>query len=142
MRADQLPRTLEVDGALGVWPFRSALTADASTSVASSCWRTWMIDSTFASAWSATSRRRHRARDCATPRSPGERFAPSDMLGGAVNVDAIMLDVAPITIADNARLGGGVIVCPGVTIGQDSVVGAGGRRGSRGGPPMRGLRDR
>jgi maltose O-acetyltransferase len=78
-----------------------------------------------------------------------------------VNVDAIMLDVAPITIgaacqlatrvqlltathpidpeprragweyaqpitiADNVWLGGGVIVCPGVTIGEDTVVGAG-----------------
>jgi maltose O-acetyltransferase len=36
-----------------------------------------------------------------------------------VNVDAVMLDVAPITI------GRGVIVCPGVSIGQDTVVGAG-----------------
>ena len=78
-----------------------------------------------------------------------------------VNVDAVMLDVAPITIgaacqiasrvqlltawhpidpeprrfgweyghpitiADNVWLGGGVIVCPGVTIGEDTVVGAG-----------------
>lgn len=32
---------------------------------------------------------------------------------------------APITIANNAWLGGGVIVCPGVTIGQNTVVGAG-----------------
>ena len=31
----------------------------------------------------------------------------------------------PITIADNVWLGGGVIVCPGVTIGPDTVVGAG-----------------
>ncbi|HEX5620005.1 MAG TPA: sugar O-acetyltransferase [Solirubrobacteraceae bacterium] len=31
----------------------------------------------------------------------------------------------PITLADNVWLGGGVIVCPGVTIGQDTVVGAG-----------------
>ena len=31
----------------------------------------------------------------------------------------------PITIEDNVWLGGGVIVCPGVTIGQDSIVGAG-----------------
>jgi maltose O-acetyltransferase len=81
--------------------------------------------------------------------------------GTFVNVDAVMLDVAPIsigaacqiatrvqlltathpvdpeprrlgweygepiTIADNVWLGGGVIVCPGVTIGQDTVVGAG-----------------
>ena len=81
--------------------------------------------------------------------------------GTFVNVDAIMLDVAPITIgatceiatrvqlltathpidpeprregweyakpiaiADNVWLGGGVIVCPGVTIGKDTVVGAG-----------------
>jgi maltose O-acetyltransferase len=32
---------------------------------------------------------------------------------------------APITIGDNVWLGGGVIVCPGVTIGKDTVVGAG-----------------
>jgi maltose O-acetyltransferase len=31
----------------------------------------------------------------------------------------------PITIEDNVWLGGGVIVCPGVTIGDDTVVGAG-----------------
>jgi maltose O-acetyltransferase len=31
----------------------------------------------------------------------------------------------PIVIADNVWLGGGVIVCPGVTIGADTVVGAG-----------------
>ena len=31
----------------------------------------------------------------------------------------------PIAIGDNVWLGGGVIVCPGVTIGDDSVVGAG-----------------
>lgn len=81
--------------------------------------------------------------------------------GTFVNVDAVMLDVAPIaigsacqiaprvqlltashpvdpeprragweygapiTIADNVWLGGGAIVCPGVSIGQDTVVGAG-----------------
>jgi maltose O-acetyltransferase len=81
--------------------------------------------------------------------------------GSFVNVDAVMLDVAPIaigaacqlasrvqlltaahpvdpeprrlgweygrpiTLADNVWLGGGVIVCPGVSIGQDTVVGAG-----------------
>lgn len=32
---------------------------------------------------------------------------------------------APITIGDNVWLGGGVIVCAGVTIGADTVVGAG-----------------
>ena len=32
---------------------------------------------------------------------------------------------APITIEDNVWLGGGVIVCPGVTIGANTVVGAG-----------------
>ncbi|MBM7024392.1 sugar O-acetyltransferase [Clavibacter zhangzhiyongii] len=31
----------------------------------------------------------------------------------------------PITIGDNVWLGGGVIVCPGVRIGDDSVIGAG-----------------
>jgi maltose O-acetyltransferase len=32
---------------------------------------------------------------------------------------------APISVADNVWLGGGAIVCPGVTIGRDSVIGAG-----------------
>ncbi|NNH69188.1 sugar O-acetyltransferase [Nocardia uniformis] len=32
---------------------------------------------------------------------------------------------APITIGDNVWLGGGVIVCPGVTIGANTVIGAG-----------------
>lgn len=32
---------------------------------------------------------------------------------------------APITIGDNVWIGGGVIVCPGVSIGQDAVIGAG-----------------
>jgi maltose O-acetyltransferase len=32
---------------------------------------------------------------------------------------------APIVIGDNVWLGGGVVVCPGVTIGADTVVGAG-----------------
>jgi len=32
---------------------------------------------------------------------------------------------SPIAIGDNVWLGGGVIVCPGVTIGDDTVVGAG-----------------
>ena len=31
----------------------------------------------------------------------------------------------PVAIEDNAWLGAGVIVCPGVTIGRDSIVGAG-----------------
>nr|WP_206442648.1 sugar O-acetyltransferase [Streptomyces boncukensis] len=31
----------------------------------------------------------------------------------------------PVTIGENVWLGGGVIVCPGVTIGDDTVVGAG-----------------
>ena len=32
---------------------------------------------------------------------------------------------APIVLEDNVWLGGGVVVCPGVTIGADTVVGAG-----------------
>ena len=32
---------------------------------------------------------------------------------------------APITIEDNAWLGGSVVVCPGVTIGENSIIGAG-----------------
>ncbi|MCC2274247.1 sugar O-acetyltransferase [Streptomyces sp. ET3-23] len=31
----------------------------------------------------------------------------------------------PVTVGDNVWLGGGVVVCPGVTIGADTVVGAG-----------------
>ena len=31
----------------------------------------------------------------------------------------------PIVIGNNVWLGGGVIVCPGVTIGENTVVGAG-----------------
>ena len=31
----------------------------------------------------------------------------------------------PIVIEDNVWLGGGVIVCPGVTVGRNTVVGAG-----------------
>lgn len=31
----------------------------------------------------------------------------------------------PITLGDNVWLGGGVILCPGVTIGDSSVIGAG-----------------
>jgi maltose O-acetyltransferase len=31
----------------------------------------------------------------------------------------------PVTIGRNVWLGGGVVVCPGVTIGDDTVVGAG-----------------
>ena len=34
-------------------------------------------------------------------------------------------EARPITIGDNVWLGGGAIVCPGVTIGRDSVIGAG-----------------
>jgi maltose O-acetyltransferase len=33
---------------------------------------------------------------------------------------------APIVIGDNVWLGSGAVVCPGVTIGEDTVVGAGG----------------
>ena len=32
---------------------------------------------------------------------------------------------APIIVGDNVWLGGGVVVCPGVTVGADTVVGAG-----------------
>lgn len=32
---------------------------------------------------------------------------------------------APIAVGDNVWIGGGVVVCPGVTIGADTVVGAG-----------------
>ena len=56
---------------------------------------------------------------------------------------------APIVLGDNVWLGGGVIVCPGVTIGDDTVVGAGAvvtrdlprRRGRRRQPGPRAARD-
>jgi maltose O-acetyltransferase len=42
-----------------------------------------------------------------------------------LNYDAIVMDCAPVVIGDDVWLGGGVIVCPGVTIGANSVLGAG-----------------
>ena len=53
--------------------------------------------------------------------------------GSFVNFDCVFLDLAPIrigcgtliVIGDHCWLGGGVIVCPGVTIGDRAVVGAG-----------------
>ncbi|EPF9308309.1 sugar O-acetyltransferase [Vibrio vulnificus] len=41
------------------------------------------------------------------------------------NFNCVVLDVAPVVIGNNVWLGGGVIVCPGVTIGDNSVIGAG-----------------
>ncbi|GAA1574064.1 sugar O-acetyltransferase [Actinomadura kijaniata] len=50
-----------------------------------------------------------------TPTHPVEPGPRRDKLEAAL----------PITIGDNVWLGGGAIVCPGVTIGGDSVIGAG-----------------
>jgi maltose O-acetyltransferase len=50
-----------------------------------------------------------------TPTHPVEPEPRRDKLEAAL----------PITIGNNVWLGGGVIVCPGVTIGDNSVVGAG-----------------
>jgi len=50
-----------------------------------------------------------------TPIHPIEPQPRRDKLEGA----------KPITLGDNVWLGGGVIVCPGVSIGDNSVVGAG-----------------
>lgn len=50
-----------------------------------------------------------------TPIHPIEPQPRKDKLEGA----------KPIVIGDNVWLGGGVIVCPGVTIGENSVIGAG-----------------
>ena len=50
-----------------------------------------------------------------TPTHPVEPGPRRDRLEAAL----------PITIGDNVWLGGGVIVCPGVSIGDDSVIGAG-----------------
>ncbi|HWE44073.1 MAG TPA: DapH/DapD/GlmU-related protein [Gemmatimonadaceae bacterium] len=45
--------------------------------------------------------------------------------GACVNLGAVFLDPAPITIGSRCWLGGGAIVCPGVSIGEDTIVGAG-----------------
>lgn len=50
-----------------------------------------------------------------TPTHPLEPGPRRDKLEGS----------KPITIGDNVWLGGGVIVCPGVSIGENSVIGAG-----------------
>jgi maltose O-acetyltransferase len=50
-----------------------------------------------------------------TPIHPVDPQPRKDKLEGA----------KPIVIGDNVWLGGGVIVCPGVTIGENSVIGAG-----------------
>jgi maltose O-acetyltransferase len=46
------------------------------------------------------------------PTDPAERLSGSEM-------------GYPITIGDNCWIGGGAIICPGVTIGKDTVIGAG-----------------
>ena len=46
------------------------------------------------------------------PREPGPRRAKWE-------------SAAPITLEDNVWLGGSVVVCPGVTIGENSIIGAG-----------------
>ena len=51
--------------------------------------------------------------------------APALAAHGVDDVAAILDAAEPITIGDNVWLGGGVIVLPGVTIGADTVVGAG-----------------
>ncbi|GIG34692.1 sugar O-acetyltransferase [Cellulomonas pakistanensis] len=50
-----------------------------------------------------------------TPTHPVEPQRRKDKVEGA----------KPIVIGDNVWLGGGVVVCPGVTIGENSVIGAG-----------------
>ncbi len=50
-----------------------------------------------------------------TPTHPIDPQPRRDKLEGA----------QPITISDNVWLGGGVIVCPGVSIGENSIIGAG-----------------
>jgi maltose O-acetyltransferase len=37
----------------------------------------------------------------------------------------VILDTAPVTIGSNVWIGGGVMICPGVNIGDRSVIGAG-----------------
>ena len=51
-------------------------------------------------------------------------LTPTHPLDPAIRRQALEAQ-RPITIEDNVWLGGGVIVCPGVTIGRDTVVGAG-----------------
>ena len=41
------------------------------------------------------------------------------------NFNCIVLDVCPVRIGDNAWIGAGTLVMPGVTIGDDVTIGAG-----------------
>lgn len=40
------------------------------------------------------------------------------------NYNNVMLDIAPITIGNNVWIGGGAVVLPGVSIGDNTVIGA------------------
>ena len=51
-------------------------------------------------------------------------YTPDHPLGPAVRRSGLEA-ARPVAIGDNVRLDGGAIVCPGVTIGADTVVGAG-----------------
>ncbi len=52
-------------------------------------------------------------------------YTPDHPLDPAVRRSGLE-SARPVAIGDNVWLGGGVIVCPGVTIGENTVVGAGG----------------
>lgn len=56
-----------------------------------------------------------------SPGNPAARTHPIDPQPRRDKLEA----ARPITIEDNVWLGGGVIVCPGVRIGENSVIGAG-----------------
>jgi maltose O-acetyltransferase len=56
---------------------------------------------------------------------PGAQLLTSDHPRDADSRVGGLESALPITIGDRAWLGGGVIVLPGVEIGQDAVIGAG-----------------
>jgi acetyltransferase-like isoleucine patch superfamily enzyme len=60
----------------------------------------------------------------AVRQAPLRRHLLEQLLGPGSRLDK-WETAEPITIDDNVWLGGGVIVCPGVSIGENTVVGAG-----------------
>jgi maltose O-acetyltransferase len=56
---------------------------------------------------------------------PGVQMLAADHPRGAEERASGRENGRPITVEDDVWLGGGVILCPGVTVGRDSVVGAG-----------------
>ncbi|WP_449224303.1 maltose acetyltransferase domain-containing protein [Amycolatopsis pigmentata] len=97
------------------------------------CWR--MLDRFNATGAVDDAERRRILEELLAKFSPGASVLPrfhcsygtliSIGANSFVNNDALFMDDALITIGDNAWLGAGVIVCPGVTIEENAVIGAG-----------------